>query len=101
MAVDNALLTAAKNYFDITWNDIAGDAKLAGILERGMAYINRIGGKSLDYSSEDKPRELLFEYARYARENALNDFANNYLTEIMGLYIDCEGEYYETTRTDV
>lgn len=79
------LLNAVRNYLDITWSDDAGDAKLTGIILRGMKYIDAAAGEPLDYTLEDKPRELLLDYCRYARSNALDEFAMNYLHEIISL----------------
>lgn len=79
------LLEAVRNYLDITWSDDAGDAKLTGIIARGMKYINAAAGEPLDFAVEDKPRELLLDYCRYARSNALDEFAVNYLHEIISL----------------
>lgn len=84
------LLLAVRSYLDITWDDPEGDQKLSGILARGIKYMNRIGGAELDYSVEDKPRELLFDYVRYVRANALNEFQNNYLHELLALQMDEE-----------
>ena len=33
--------------------------ELTGIIERGMKYINSVAGEELDYSKEEKPKELL------------------------------------------
>jgi len=79
------LLDAVRNYLDITWSDDAGNAKLTGIILRGMKYIDAAAGEPLDYTLEDKPRELLLDYCRYARSNALDEFAMNYLHEIISL----------------
>jgi len=79
------LLEAVRNYLDITWSDDAGDAKLTGIIARGMKYINAAAGEPLDFAVEDKPRELLLDYCRYARSNAMDEFAVNYLHEIISL----------------
>ncbi|MBC3938525.1 hypothetical protein D4A47_06300 [Anaerotruncus massiliensis (ex Liu et al. 2021)] len=87
---DSQLLAAAKNYLDITWDDPEGDRKLSGILGRGMKYLDGIAGQELDYSTEDKPRELLFDYARYVRSNALDEFQGNYLHELLALQISEE-----------
>ncbi|WP_418664356.1 hypothetical protein [Anaerotruncus massiliensis (ex Liu et al. 2021)] len=87
---DSQLLAAAKNYLDITWDDPEGDRKLSGILGRGMKYLDGIAGRELDYSTEDKPRELLFDYARYVRSNALDEFQGNYLHELLALQISEE-----------
>jgi len=79
------LLTAVKNYLDITWDDEDADKKLTGIISRGMKYLDFAAGKELDYSLEDKPRELLFDYCMYARSKALNEFQTNYLHELLTL----------------
>lgn len=81
------LLEEAKNYFDITWDDPDGDSKLSGILLRGMAYLERIAGDALDFAADDQPRELLLEYARYVRSNALEDFQGNYRHELVALQL--------------
>lgn len=86
------LLSDARNYLDITWQDDETDKKLTGILARGMAFLDRAAGAQLDYSAEDFPRGLLFDYARYARENALGDFTEHYLTELNSLRVYTEGE---------
>jgi len=101
MALPTGLLDAVKNYLDITWTDEAGDLKLSGIIERGIAYINRIAGENLDYISHQKGRELLFDYCRYVRSNALSDFQKNYIHEINTLQIDQEVAGYEPDDTDV
>lgn len=90
MAVTSELLAAARNYFDITWVDEAGDSRLSGILTRGMAYLDRIAGASLDYSADAAPRALLFEYARYAREGVLAEFEPAYIGELISLRMDAE-----------
>lgn len=82
-----ALLADARNYLDITWTDGDTDQKLEGILRRGMNYLDGKAGEELDYSEEDQPRALLFDYARYARANALDEFEGNYLHDLLSLYL--------------
>ena len=89
------LLEAARNYLDITWVDAAGDTKLTGIIERGMKYIDSLAGAAMDYSIEDKSRELLLDYCRYGRSNALNEFQTNYLHELLSLQISQEVKAYK------
>lgn len=91
---NDVLLLAVRNYLDITWNDDAGDTKLIGIIERGMKYIDSVAGAAMDYTIEDKPRELLFDYCRYVRSNALDEFQTNYLPELLNLQIQKEVEAY-------
>ena len=90
----NGLLNAVRNYLDITWNDADGDTKLTGIISRGIKYIDSVAGTELDYTIEDKPRELLFDYCRYVRSNALDEFQTNYLPELLSLQIMEEVKAY-------
>ena len=90
------LLEAVRNYLDITWVDTAGDTKLTGIIERGMKYIDSLAGAEMDYTVEEKPRELLFDYCRYVRSNALDEFQQNYLAELLSLQISQEVKAYKT-----
>ena len=46
-----------------------------------------ITATSLDYMAEGKPRELLMEYVRYARSNALDEFWPDYQPELLRLQI--------------
>ena len=87
MALPAGLLDAAKNYLDITWPDEAGDEKLSGILSRGITYLDHTAGLAQDYSTETTARALLFDYARYVRAGALQDFAGDYQSELLALHI--------------
>lgn len=100
MALPEGLLEDVKNYLDITWDDEATEKKLTGIIERGMKYINSVAGEELDYSKEEKPKELLLDYCRYVRSNALESFQTNYLHELLSLQIQQEVARYETENTD-
>ena len=95
------LLPEVKNYLDITWDDEATDRKIRGIIERGIKYINKAAGAELDYTVEGKPRELLFDYCRYVRSNALAEFLTNYLHELLSLQIEQEVKAYAEKNTDV
>ena len=102
MALPIGLLDAVRNYLDITWNDDAGDEKLSGIVARGMKYLDNVAGEALDYMVEDKPRELLMDYCRYVRSNALDEFQQNYLPELLTLQNQKEvARYVAEQATDV
>ena len=90
----DGLLDAVKNYLDITWTDAATDSKLTGIIERGIKYIDKAAGEECNYTAEDKPRELLFDYCRYARSNALDQFQTNYLPELLTLQNEMDIKRY-------
>lgn len=99
--MDSTLLESVKNYLDITWQDPSTDKKVTGIVERGIKYINGIAGSDMDYTVEDKPRELLFDYCRYVRSNALNEFQNDFKQELLSLQISQEVKNYEAENANV
>lgn len=101
MALPEGLLEAVRTYLDITWVDEAGDTKLSGIIARGIKYIDGIAGSAMDYTVEDKPRELLLDYCRYARSNALEQFQKNYMHELLSLQISQEVAAYEAANPDL
>ena len=84
------LLASARNYLDITWEDTAGDEKLSGILSRGIVRLDHISGVELDYAEGTAARELLFDYCRYVRADALQDFEADFLPELLRLHMDGE-----------
>lgn len=89
MELDFSLLLAdVKNNSDITWEDKDTDKKLTGIIKRGISYLNNKAGAELDYFIEGQPRSLLFDYTRYARANALDEFAINYQHELLSLHLE-------------
>jgi hypothetical protein len=77
-----------KNYMDITWQDDATDKKVAGIVARGQAYLDRLTGESNNYESEGSARALLFDYVRYAFAEVLEDFEKNFCGELAQLRQD-------------
>lgn len=79
------LLTDVKNYLDITWDDEATDAKVAGLIASGMAYLDGKLGEAGDYASDGMPRTLLMEYVRYVRDSALDVFEGNYLALLLDM----------------
>ena len=95
MALPAGLLEAVRNYLDFTWIDLAGDEKLTGIIERGMKYIDSLAGAVMDYTVEEKPRELLLDYCMYVRSNALSEFQQNYIHELLSLQISEEVKAYK------
>ncbi len=88
MSLTQGLLEDVKNHLDITWTDVSTDQKMSGIIARGIKYIDQIAGVAQDYTVDDKPKELLLEYCRYARSNALDSFRKNYLSELMSFQLD-------------
>lgn len=92
MALPTGLLDDVKNYLDFTWDDPEGDKKLSGIISRGILYLDRIAGTALDYTEEGLGRALLFDYARYVRANAYDEFQKNYQHELIFLQMTEAGD---------
>ena len=90
------LLEDVKNHLDITWTDEEGRGgeKLSGMIKRSMDRLDEIAGEELDYEAEAKPRELLFNRVMYDRSGALDDFAKNYSSDLVGLRIGKQVERY-------
>lgn len=84
------LLDLVKNSLNITWNDPATDADVAGSIARGIAYLDRTAGKPEDYMTAGLAQMLLLEYCLYDRSNALAEYQDNYLHELLSLQIEAE-----------
>lgn len=96
----DGLLDDVRDYLNITWQDPITDKKITGIIKRGMKYLDKTAGEDLDYSTEDKPKELLLDYCRYVRSNALEQFQNNYLSELLSLQNEREVARYAAENPD-
>ena len=94
LTAEQQLLADVRNYLDITWTDPVGDTKLTGFISRGKAYLDDIAGTTLDYSVEGEPRALLFDYVRYGRSNALDEFPVNFQSDIIRLQLSQEVATY-------
>lgn len=81
----DGLLEDVKNHLDITWCDPATDKKVDGWIRSGMEYLNDKAGAQIDYSWPCEGRTLLMEYARYARDGAMDVFENNYRHLILAM----------------
>lgn len=82
------VLEAIKSYLHITWEDTNTDVNLTGMINRGIARLQNIAGVPvLDFTIEDLPRQLLFDYVRYANSQALEMWEKNFASELMSLHI--------------
>lgn len=77
---DVALLEIVKENLHVTWDD--EDARILEMISRGVGYLNGLAGVELDYGTPGLPRSLLFDWARYAYNNATEYFEENYGYEI-------------------
>lgn len=88
------LLEDIKNYLDITYEDPDGAMKLYGIIQRGEAYLDKVAGKKQDYEEEGLPRALLFDYCRYARNNVIELFKENFQSELVALRMGAQTDEF-------
>ena len=80
-----SLLNNVKDYLKITWDD--EDNNLQGIISRGKNYLQDLTGTELDFEVEGQPKSLLLDYCRYAYNNALEYFEENFYKEITRLQL--------------
>lgn len=74
------MLQDVKNYLRITWDD--EDADLVSLIERGKEYLSDMIGTLLNFEDEGMPKQLLLDYCRYARNNALEFYQDNFARDI-------------------
>ena len=79
------MLQEIKNYLKITWDD--EDATITELINRGKAKLNELVGAELDFEAEGQARSLLFDYVRYAYNNASEYWEENYQHEILRLQL--------------
>lgn len=85
------MLQDIKDYLHISWEDEKTDKNLTSMIKRGMARLTDIAGVStLDFTIEDLPRQLLFDYVRYANSQALEVFETNFQGELLTLHLMCQ-----------
>lgn len=75
------MLKELKNRLAITWSDSGINEKLQALTEESKEALNYLIGVELDYSKPEN-RELLFNRIRYAYNNALEFFEENFHSEI-------------------
>jgi len=75
-----------KENLGIDWKD--DDKLLTRKIKTSMAYFDRKTGVKLTYEDNSPELELTLERARYDWNNALDDFENNYKSEILSLIMD-------------
>ena len=88
------MLQEIKDYLKITWND--EDVTIQGIIDRGKSNLNELAGVELDFLSEGQARSLLFNYCRYDYRNGIEDFEENFKSEILRLQEIEGGEMLST-----
>jgi hypothetical protein len=79
------MLETVKGYLKITWSD--EDTDIQKIIDRGKARLNDLVGVEPDFDSAGLAQDLLLDYCRYAYNNAVEHFEDNFQKEILRLQL--------------
>lgn len=80
------MIEKLKKYLNITWEDDDIDNRLEELLEQSKTSLNSLIGVELDY--EDKElEELLFNRVRYAYNNSIEYFEENFHSQILRIQL--------------
>lgn len=77
-------LDNVKNYLNVTYDDEDIDTKLTGILSRADVYIRNVVAAGANDTLTEVENQLVLDACRYIFNDAFEDFARNFLTEING-----------------
>lgn len=77
------LLTDVKLHLNITWNE--EDENIQKLIERAISYFKSIVGKDVDFIEDGQNRQLLLDRCRYVRNHAVEEFEENFGSEIRNL----------------
>lgn len=79
----DSLFLEVKDILRITWDD--EDQLIINTIDRGKHYLEELAGVALDFDEQNQARSLLLNYCRYAYNNALEYFDDNFSQQILRL----------------
>lgn len=77
------MLEDIKKYLNISWEDGLIDEKLKELINQSKTSIKALGGVEVDFDKDTIAKELLFNRVRYAYNNSLEYFEENFHSEIL------------------
>ncbi len=77
------MLEDVKKYLNISWEDDLIDEKLKELINQSKTSIKALGGVEVDFDKDTIAKELLFNRVRYAYNNSLEYFEENFHPEIL------------------
>ncbi len=95
---EEVLLQEVKEALRIEWTE--EDARLGKIIKRGKGRLKGIAGPGLDFEEEGLARDLLLSYCRYAYNNALEYFEENFSQELTRLQVQEATKGYKNREGD-
>lgn len=91
LTADETLLRDVKDYLHISWSDEVTERLVNGYVARGKVAIAKYAGAltdEIDFNTEGTEKQLLLDYCRYARSEALEAFEKNYNSELTALRLE-------------
>lgn len=80
------MLDKIKSNLKITWD--TEDEELERMLKRGKALIEERTGTAIDFEDDLVAQSLLLDYVRYAYNNSVEYFEENFTREILALQLN-------------
>lgn len=77
------LLSEVKSYLRITWDE--EDEDLSKMIERAISYFKSITSENVDFVEDGQNRQLLLDRCRYMRNHVVEEFEDNFQSEIINL----------------
>lgn len=77
------LLNEVKSYLRITWDE--EDADIEKMIDRAISYFKSVTGTDVDFVADGQNRQLLLDRCRYVRNHAIEEFEENFRSEIINL----------------
>lgn len=74
-----------KDYLKITWDH--EDLTLSKTIDRGKSNLEDLTGTKLEFDKEGQAKSLLLDYCRYAYNNSLEYFEDNFSKEILRMQL--------------
>lgn len=85
---DHVILKEVKDYLKITWDDDITNSNILKSIHEGKYRINGLVGTEIDFDKDLDSRSLLKDYCRYARENSLEYFEENFQNDIVRIQLN-------------
>lgn len=77
------LLADVKQYLNITWDE--EDDDIQKMIDRSLSYFKSITGQEVDVVEDGQNRQLFLDRCRYVRNRVVEEFEQNFQSEIINL----------------
>lgn len=77
------LLDEVKSYLRITWHE--EDEDISKMIDRAISYFKSITNVDVDFVQDGQNRQLLLDRCRYMRNHVIEEFEENFKSEIINL----------------